>query len=52
MCAFFLVLAAIPVVVVSGHFPWFILAPLLVLLMFLHVRRVEAKFHRKPEGLG
>jgi hypothetical protein len=51
MCAFFLLLASIPVVVVGGHFPWFILPPLLVLLMFAHVRRVEAKFQRDHESV-
>lgn len=50
MCAFFLGLASVAVVVVGGHFPWFILAPLLVLLMFVHVRRIEAKYQRKPES--
>ena len=48
ICAFFLGLGSIAVAVVGGHFPWFVVAPLLVLLMFVHVRRIEAKFSRKP----
>jgi 1,4-dihydroxy-2-naphthoate octaprenyltransferase len=48
MCAYFLGLASIVVVVIGGHFPWFILAPLAILLMAAHVRRVEAKFGQKP----
>ena len=50
MCAYFLGLASIAVVVVAGHFPWFTLAPAMVLLMAAHVRRVEAKFQRKSSG--
>ena len=50
MCAYFLGLASIAVVVVAGHFPWFTLAPAIVLLMAAHVRRVEAKFQRKSSG--
>jgi len=46
MCAFFLGLASIAVVVVTGHFPWFTLAPAIVLLMAAHIRRIEAKFER------
>ena len=44
MCAYFLGLASIVVVVIGGHFPWFTLAPMAVLLMVAHVRRLEAKF--------
>jgi len=47
MCAYFLGLASIAVVAVGGHFPWFTLAPLAILLMAAHVRRVEAKFRRE-----
>jgi len=46
MCAYFLGLASISVVVIGGHFPWFTLAPMAVLLMAVHVRRLEAKFRR------
>jgi hypothetical protein len=47
MCAYLLGLASIPVVVIGGQFPWFTLAPAIVLLMGVHVRRVEAKFRRR-----
>jgi len=47
MCAYFLGLASIGVVVIGGNFPWFTLAPLAVLLMAAHVRRVEAKFRQE-----
>jgi hypothetical protein len=47
MCAYFLGLASAAVFVVGGHFPWFTLAPAMVLLMFAHVRRIEAKFQRE-----
>jgi len=50
MCAYFLGLASIPVVVIGGQFPWFTLAPAMVLLMGVHVRRVEAKFRRKSSS--
>lgn len=46
MCAYFLGLASIVVVVIGGQFPWFTLAPLAVLLMAVHVRRLEAKLQR------
>ena len=46
MCAYFLGLASIVVVVVGGHFPWFTLAPMAVLIMAAHVCRLEAKFKR------
>ena len=46
MCAYFLGLASIAVIVIGGHFPWFTLAPMAVLLMAAHVRRLEAKFKR------
>lgn len=46
MCAYFLGLASIVVMVIGGQFPWFTLAPLAVLLMAVHVRRLEAKFQR------
>ncbi len=50
MCAYFLGLASIAVVVIGGHFPWFTLAPAIVLLMAAHLRRVEAKFQRKSSS--
>ena len=46
MCAYFLGLASVVVIVIGGHFPWFTLAPIAVLLMAAHVRRLEAKFKR------
>ena len=50
MCAYFLGLASIAVLVVGGHFPWFTLAPAMVLLMVAHVRRVEAKYKRESSS--
>ena len=45
--AYFLGLASIAVVAISGQFPWFTLGPAIVLLMVLHCRRIEAKFPPK-----
>lgn len=50
MCAYFLGLASVAVFIVGGHFPWFTLAPAMVLLMFAHVRRIEAKFQRESSN--
>ena len=47
MAAYFLALGSVAVVALSGQFPWFTLAPLTVLLMFLHFRRVETKLRRQ-----
>lgn len=52
MCAYFLGLASIVVVFIGGHFPWFTLAPLAVLLMASHIRRVEAKFQRESSRIA
>jgi hypothetical protein len=47
ICAYLLGLASIAVVVIGGQFPWFTLAPAMVLLMAAHVRHLEAKFRRE-----
>ncbi len=53
MWAYFLGLASIAVVVIGGQFPWFTLAPAIVLLMVTHFRHVEAKYQRKSsDGRG
>ncbi len=53
MWAYFLGLASIAVVVIGGQFPWFTLAPAVVLLMVTHFRHVEAKYQRKfSDGRG
>ena len=50
MWAYFLGLASIAVVVIGGHFPWFTLAPAIVLLMVTHFRRIDAKYQRKSSS--
>ena len=51
--AYFLGLASIAVVAISGQFPWFTLGPAIVLLMVVHCRRIEAKFPPKAsDGTG
>ena len=50
MWAYFLGLASIAMIVVGGHFPWFTLAPAIVLLMVGHFRRIEAKYRRKSSS--
>jgi hypothetical protein len=50
MFAYFLGLASIAVVVVTGQFPWFTLAPGIVILMVAHFRRTEEKYRRKASS--
>ena len=43
MVGYFLLLGSLAVVVVTGEFPWFTVAPITILLSVAYFRHVEAK---------
>jgi hypothetical protein len=47
MFLYFLMLGSVAVVVVTGQFPWFTVAPAALLLAAAHVHRVEARWARQ-----
>ena len=49
--SFFLGLASVAVVVVTGQFPWFILAPGIVVLLISYFRYAEARHARSLDKL-
>lgn len=54
MVGYFLLLGSLAVIVVTGQFPWFTVAPVTILLSVTYFRHVEAKEARRwaQEGLG
>jgi hypothetical protein len=47
MFAYLLVLGSVAVVLVTGRFPWFTVAPAVILLGAAHVRHLEARWERQ-----
>jgi len=47
MVGYFLLLGSLAVVVITGQFPWFAVAPVTILLSVAYFRHVEAKEARR-----
>jgi hypothetical protein len=50
--AYILALASVATVAMGGHFPWFTLAPAMVLMMAGHFRRIEQASKRRGTRSG
>ena len=52
MFGYFLLLGSVAVVVITGQFPWFTLAPVTILLSIAYFRHVDEKEARRSVGDG